>query len=92
MVLTEANIPYLGAGKGPRLHDLRHAYAIHRMMLWYEQDAVLGVKLPILATYLGHVSLLSSQYYLRLTEDLLAGVLSRYETRFGALIEERRKV
>jgi integrase/recombinase XerD len=92
MVLTEANIPYLGAGKGPRLHDLRHAYAIHRMMLWYEQGAVLGVKLPILATYLGHVSLLSSQYYLRLTEDLLAGVLSRYETRFGALIEERRKV
>jgi integrase/recombinase XerD len=92
MVLTEANIPYLGAGKGPRLHDLRHAYAIHRMMLWYEQGAVLGVKLPILATYLGHVSLLSSQYYLRLTEDLLAGVLNRYETRFGALIEERRKV
>ena len=92
IVLTEAKIPYLGAGKGPRLHDLRHTYAIHRMMLWYEQGAVLGVKLPVLATYLGHVSLSSSQYYLRLTEDLLGGVLRRYETRFGVLIEERRKV
>jgi len=91
MVLAEANIPYLGAGKGPRLHDLRHSYAIHRMMLWYEQGADLGVKLPILATYLGHVSLSSSQYYLRLTEDLLDGVLRCYENRFGVLIEERRK-
>jgi len=90
-VLTEANIPYLGAGKGPRLHDLRHSYAVHRMMLWYEQAADLGVKLPLLATYLGHVGLSSSQYYLRLTEDLLSGVLSRYEARFGALIEERRR-
>ena len=61
------------------------------MMLWYEQGADLGVKLPILATYLGHVSLSSSQYYLRLTEDLLGGVLRRYEIRFGVLIEERRK-
>lgn len=62
------------------------------MMLWYEQGAVLGVKLPVLATYLGHVSLSSSQYYLRLTEDLLDGVLCRYETKYGVLIEERRKV
>jgi len=92
MALTEANIAYLGAGKGPRIHDLRHSYAIHRMMLWYEQGADLGVNLPILATYLGHVNLSSSQYYLRLTEDLLSGVLHRYETRFGVLIEERRKI
>ena len=92
MVLTEAKIPYLGAGKGPRLHDLRHTYAIHRMMLWYEQGAVMDVKLPILATYLGHVSLSSSQYYLRMTEELVGAVLRRYETRYGVLIEERRKI
>ncbi len=90
-ILAEAKIPYLGAGKGPRLHDLRHSYAVHRMMLWYEQGADLGVKLPLLATYLGHAGLSSSQYYLRLTEDLLSGVLSRYEARFGALIDERRR-
>ena len=91
-VLAEAGIPYLGKGKGPRLHDLRHTYAVHRMMLWYEQGVDLGVNLPLLATFLGHVGLSSSQYYLRLTEDLLGGVLGRYEARFGPLIEERRKV
>lgn len=89
-VLAEANIPWLGVGKGPRLHDLRHSYAVHRMLLWYEQGADLNAKLPILATYLGHVGLSSSQYYLRLTEDLLSEVISRYQTRFGNLIEERR--
>lgn len=88
-VLAEANIPWLGKGKGPRLHDLRHSYAIHRTLLWYEQGADLNVKLPLLATYLGHVGLSSSQYYLRLTEDLLSAIISRYQTRFGNLIEER---
>jgi integrase len=89
-VVAEANIAKVSAGKGLRPHDLRHAYAVHRMMLWYEQGVDLGAKLPILATYLGHVGLSSSQYYLRLTEDLLGGVLSRYQARFGHLIKERR--
>ena len=89
-ILAEATIPYLGVGKGPRIHDLRHTYAVHRMMLWYEQGADLSAKLPILATYMGHVGLSSSQYYLRLTEDVLGGVVNRYQTRFGHLIKERR--
>lgn len=89
-VLAEAAIPWLGPGKGPRLHDLRHSFAVHRMILWYKQDVDLGTKLPLLATYLGHVSLSSSQYYLRLTEDLLGEVTRRYQSRFGHLITERR--
>ncbi len=60
------------------------------MILWYEQNADLGAKLPLLATYLGHVNLYSSQYYLRLTEDLLSSVISRYQARFGNLIEAGR--
>lgn len=89
-VLADAGIPWLGPGKGPRLHDLRHSFAVHRMILWYEQGADLGAKLPILATYLGHVNLSSSQYYLRLTEDLIGEVTRRYQTQFGHLITERR--
>ena len=91
MVLAEAKIPWLGVGKGPRLHDLRHSFACNRLLLWYEQGADLNAKLPILATYLGHVSLSSTQYYLRLTEDLLSAVTSRYQLSFGSLIEERGK-
>ena len=91
-VLTNSGIAYLGPGKGPRLHDLRHSYIILKMMLWYEQGADLSAMLPILSTYVGHVSLTSTQYYLRLTEDMLSGVLNSYEKRFGVLIQERREV
>ena len=90
-VLTEAGIAQMSAGKHLRLHDLRHAFAVHRMMLWYEQGADLGAQLPLLATYLGHVGLSGSQYYLRLTEDLVGVILNRYQERFGHLIKERRR-
>ena len=87
--LARAEIPYLGPGKGPRLHDLRHGFAVHRMILWYRQGADLNARLPILATYLGHVGLTSSQRYLRVTEDLVGEVTRRYQLRFGSLIRER---
>jgi site-specific recombinase XerD len=58
--------------------------------MWYQQGADLGVRLPALATYLGHVGLSSTQRYLQLTEDLVGEVMRRHEARFGYLITERR--
>jgi integrase/recombinase XerD len=48
----------------------------------------LGAKLPLLATYLGHVGLASSQRYLQLTQDLTGEVTRRHQARFGYLIQE----
>jgi hypothetical protein len=59
------------------------------MLTWCEQEADLGTMLPILATYLGHVGLSSSQRYLQLTPDLLGEVIRRHERRFGHLIVDR---
>ena len=52
-VLELARIPHLGRSRGPRLQDLRHAFAVLRLLSWYETGADLGTKLPQLATYLG---------------------------------------
>jgi integrase len=71
-----------------RLHDLRHSFATLRLLLWCEQDADLGAKLPLLATYLGHVGLASSQRYLQLTPDLMGEITRRHQARFGYLIQE----
>jgi integrase/recombinase XerD len=71
-----------------RLHDLRHSMAVLRLLLWCEQNADLGAKLPLLATYLGHVGLASSQRYLQLTQDLMGEITRRHQTRFGYLINE----
>jgi integrase len=73
-----------------RVHDLRHSWAVLRLTLWCEQNVDLGAKLPLLATYLGHVGLGSSQRYLQLTQDLVAEVTRRHHARFGHLICEGR--
>jgi integrase len=71
-----------------RLHDLRHSFAVLRLLLWCEQDIDLGAKLPLLAMYLGHVGLASSQRYLQLTRDLMGEITRRHQARFGYLIQE----
>lgn len=86
--LAEARIVHGGRGAGPRLHDLRHTFAVLRLLAWYEQGADLSVKLPLLATYLGHVGLASSQVYLHMTLDLVGEVTRLYAGRFGDLITE----
>jgi integrase len=72
-----------------RLHDLRHSMAVLRLLLWCEQNADLGAKLPLLATYLGHVGLASSQRYLQLTQDLMGEIITRRSNPFR-LPDQRR--
>ena len=48
----------------PRLHDLRHTFAVHRVTEWYRQGADVQRLLPALSTYLGHVNLSGTQRYL----------------------------
>jgi integrase len=90
-VLARASIAPAGAGRRPRLHDLRGTFAVHRLLRWYEQDADLNAKLPLLVTYLGHVGLQSSQRYLQLAQDLLGEVTRRQEARFGHLITDEQE-
>jgi integrase len=87
-VLTLAGIVWQGKGKRLRLHDLRHNAAVLRMLLWYEEGADMEAKLPLLATYLGHSSLVGTQRYLHLTQELLAVANSRYQARFGDIISD----
>ena len=63
----------------PRLHDLRHAAAVHRLIAWYRSGADVQALLPKLATYLGHVDLASTQRYLTLTPELLQQASQRFE-------------
>jgi integrase/recombinase XerD len=63
----------------PRLHDLRHSAAVHRVIAWYRSGADLNDLLPKLATYLGHKDLSGTQHYLTMTEELLAEASRRFE-------------
>ena len=63
----------------PRLHDLRHATAVHRLVSWYRQGADVQQLLPQLATYLGHLHIAGTQRYLTLTPELLREASQRFE-------------
>jgi len=63
----------------PRLHDLRHTFAVHRLIAWYREGADVQKCLPLLATYLGHVNLSGTQTYLTMTPELLAEASRRFE-------------
>jgi integrase len=72
-------------GHPPRLHDLRHSFACNALQRWYTQDADVQTKLPHLATYLGHVSAVSTYYYLQLTPELRQSASQRFHQRFSPL-------
>ncbi|MCL6564059.1 MAG: tyrosine-type recombinase/integrase [Firmicutes bacterium] len=84
--LWQAGISHQGRGHGPRLHDLRHTFAVHCLRQWVLDGVDLTVALPYLSTYMGHVGLKSTQGYLRLTADLYPTVVRTVEQRFGAII------
>jgi len=56
------------AGGLPRVHDMRHSFAHEALLRWYRAGIDVQVKLPALAAYLGHVSVVSTQYYLSFLE------------------------
>jgi len=63
----------------PRLHDIRHTTAQHRLIAWYRSGQDVQHLLPQLATYLGHVDLSSTQYYIAMTAELLHEANLRFQ-------------
>lgn len=88
-LLFQCGIPHPGRGKGPRVHDLRHSFAVHTLLRWLEEGADLNAKLPVLATYLGHQSLMGTQRYLHLTAELFPEITARINAAFSDVIPRR---
>ena len=55
----------------PRLHDFRHGFAIRTLERLYQTGADVERQLPVLATYLGHVNVVGTYWYLTATPKLL---------------------
>jgi integrase/recombinase XerD len=68
-----------GARYQPRIHDLRHTFAVHRLVAWYREGAEVQRWLPHLSVYMGHVSLASTSVYLSMTPELLEQAGMRFE-------------
>lgn len=73
-------------GHPPRLHDLRHSFAVNALQRWYADGVDVQAKLPHLAAYLGHASIASTHYYLKLTPELREAANQRFHQRCAALL------
>ena len=67
------------ATRPPRLHDLRHTFAIRTLLAWYRTGVNVQPKIPALSTYLGHREPASTYWYLAAAPELLALAAARRE-------------
>lgn len=70
----------------PRIHDLRHSFAITVLQRWYQAGENVQAKLPLLSTYLGHVSIPSTCYYLPFVEGIRSEASARFQQNFGGAV------
>ena len=88
ILLHRSGITHGGCGKGPRVHDLRHTHACHRLQKWYQDEVNLEAMLPVLAAYMGHKTLRGTQEYLHLTLQFAAPLTLRLDNEYGHIIPE----
>jgi integrase/recombinase XerD len=71
------------ASRGPRIHDFRHLFAVRTLIGWYRSDRNVESLLPVLSTYLGHVHVADTYWYLTTCPELMGLAVKRLEKRWG---------
>jgi hypothetical protein len=73
-----------GDHTGPRVHDFRHRFAIRTLLDWYREGIDVEQQLPVLSTYLGHVCVRDTYWYLSACPELMEEAARRLERRWEA--------
>jgi integrase len=68
-----------GAHAEPRIHDLRHSFAVRRVMLWHERGTDIDQAMLALSTYLGHAKISNTYWYLTGVPELMALAGNNFE-------------
>jgi len=71
-----------GPNTGPRIHDLRHRFAVETLLQWYRNGEDVERKLPMLSTYLGHVKVKDTYWYLTACPELMGQAVNLVERRW----------
>jgi integrase/recombinase XerD len=84
--LWQARISHGGRGHGPRVHDLRHTFAVNNLRNWFIRGEDVNALLPILQTYMGHSSIADTAYYLRLTAESYPHITAQIQRAVGDVV------
>lgn len=80
-LVRDARLDWSGRRRPPRLHDLRHSFAVGTLLGWYRDSLDVGPRLPLLSTYLGHNGPQATYWYLSAVPELLTLMADRLEDR-----------
>jgi integrase len=81
--LVKAGIPFKGNHYGPRVHDLRHTFAVRALKQMVDNGMDIYCTLPILSTYLGHQSLEATNHYVRICTEMYPELVNSMEGVFN---------
>ena len=84
--LWQARISHGGRGHGPRVHDLRHTFAVNNLRAWFAAGEDVNALLPVLQAYLGHCEISDTAYYLRLTAESYPHIAARLQAEYGGIV------
>jgi integrase len=84
--LWQARISHGGRGHGPRVHDLRHTFAVNNLRTWFAAGEDVSALLPVLQAYMGHCSIGDTAYYLRLTAESYPQIAARVQREYGGIV------
>jgi integrase/recombinase XerD len=82
-LLAEAGFP-TATGSRPRIHDLRHSLVVNTLIDWQRDGADIAARLPVLSTYLGHVSPASTYWYFSAVPELMQLAAAGLDRRSGS--------
>ena len=83
MLREHAGIKPRSAACRPRIHDLRHTFAVNTLLDAYRSGEEVGPKLALLSTYMGHVNPAKTYWYLQAAPELMALAGERLEHHLG---------
>lgn len=86
--LFEADIPHRGRGTGPRVHDLRHTFAVHCLQKMVRDGMDLYCALPVLSMYLGHENISATEKYLRMTAAVHPEIIGQLQNAYGNVLPD----
>jgi integrase len=85
VVIDQAGLKGRGQRPRPRIHDLRHTFAVRQLLDWYRQGVDIDARIPLLTSVLGHSDPASTYWYLQESPELFATVAQRLEKVTGDL-------
>ncbi len=92
LFLQKAGIPYLGGGKGPRIHDWRHSMAVYSFKQMIDAGMDMYVALPVLSTYLGHKTIFATERYVRLTMGIYPYIKEKFRSKLERVFGEESEL